>query len=191
MTLHIHVSTAETGSRLLDRLRTERGKGRVRAAMKSLIHPPAGDRKRLGEVQPQIPGRLREALRKQAEAIGPRKSNALVLRELKAWSQYSARRRRNRGIRKSARKSLKPPTNINDFRERGRALIAEGNLVRFTVNLGTDIKRRAIVELTRSFEMNMSEFFSALIERLRAGQLHDGVGAAHIPDQSEIDRLSP
>lgn len=191
VTLRVKVSTAEIGSRLLDRLRTERGKGRVRAAMNSLIQPPAKYRPRLGEVQPQIPGRLREALRYKAEAIGARKSNALVLRELEAWTRFAARHLKNRVSGKGGRKLLKPPTNISDFRERGRALIAEGNLVRFTVNLGRGTERRALKKLARFFKMNMSEFFSALIERLcNAGQLHDSVGAAQIPDQSEIDGLS-
>jgi hypothetical protein len=165
MTLLVHVSTAELCSRLLDCLRTHRGSARIRAAMKSLVQPPSTYRARLGEVQPQIPGRLREALRKNAEAIGRRKSNSLILPELESWIRFDARRRKNRGAGRAGRGALQPPANIITFRERGRALILEGNLVRFTVNAGSGTKRLALVKLTRFLDMNLSQFFAALIER--------------------------
>jgi hypothetical protein len=176
MTLRVQVSTAELCSRLLDCLRTPRGSARIRAAMKLLIQPRPAYRARLGEVQPQVPGRLREALREKAEEIGRRKSNALVLRELEPWIRFAVRRRKNRGPSRAGRRSLHPPVDIRIFRERGRALVLEGNLKRFTVNSGSDIKKYALVKLIHSLDMNLSQFFSALIERLcNDGQLHDSV----------------
>lgn len=166
MTLRIHVSTAELCRRLRDRLRIPRGSARVRAAMTALIQPPAGDRKRLGELQPQIPERLREALRVKAQAIGPRRSNALVVRGLDPWIRFAAMRRKTRSTKESGGKVLRPPANIGEFRKRGRELMDERSLVRFTVNAGTGIKKRAIEKLAASLGMNLSEFFSALIERL-------------------------
>jgi hypothetical protein len=187
MTLRVDVSTAELCNQLRARLRTPRGSAGVRAALKSLIGPPATYRARLGEIQPQVPERLREALRQKAEAIGRRKSNALVLREVELWRRFAVRRRKIRGARRAGRGSLHPPVDIRIFRERGRALVLEGNLVRFTVNAGSGTKKASLVKLIKSLDMNLSEFFSALIECLcNEGQLHDSVDATHITESQAI-----
>jgi hypothetical protein len=187
MTLRLHVSTAELCNRLRAHLRTQRGSAGVRAAIKLLIGPPATYRERHGEIQPQVPGRLREALREKAEAIGRRKSNALVLRELELWTRFAVRRRKIRGTSRAGRRSLHPPVDISIFRERGRALVLEGNLVRFTVNAGSGTRKASLVKLIKSLDMNLSEFFSALIERLcNEGQLHDSVDVTHMTKSRAI-----
>jgi hypothetical protein len=98
---------------------------------------------------------------------------------------YAARRRKFRPSKKSGKKALRPPVRIRDFQERARALVmeADGDLVRFTVNAGTARKRDSIVKLVRSLEMNLSQFFSALIERLcTEAQPNDSVGAAPVDE---------
>ena len=161
----IHLVTADFASALLGHLRNDRFKRRLSTLLRTQLQPPSSNRKRPGEIQPEIPERLRSALRAKADALGPRMANSLVRRELEAWINFATGMR----IQKlnQRRKYLFPPKR-REFRERGRALVLEGGPARFTLNAGTDNNRRAIYRLIAALDMNASEFFSALIERICA-----------------------
>ena len=155
---------------------------------RSLLSPDAVAKWRgAAERDPRLGKEYVQDILLDAEAIGRRKSNALVLREVELWRRFAVRRRKIRGARRAGRGSLHPPVNIRIFRERGRALVLEGNLVRFTVNAGSGTKKASLVKLIKSLDMNLSEFFSALIECLcNEGQLHDSVDATHITESQAI-----
>ena len=166
--VQIHLRTANLRNSLFKQLRSDRGKGHLRSALKRLIQPPVTKRERAGELQPEIPRTLREALRTEGAAVGPRGSNARVQRELEAWINFGTGRRRTRVDRKTGKPVLLRPRKGISFKERGRALMREQDVVRFTFNAGNARNKRTIEKLLAGLDMNLSEFFSALIERMCA-----------------------
>jgi hypothetical protein len=163
--VEIHASTAELAEKLLKHIENERFRRRLSTLLRKQLRPPSSGRERPGEIQPEIPATLRDALRALTASSGPRMANEKVRRELEEWVDFGTGKRKSNDRRK-----LLLPSRRRDFREHGRALVQKKeNLVRFTFNAGTAEARSAVLRLAKALQMNASEFFSALIERIVRG----------------------
>lgn len=139
----------------------KRAMGALRGKMASIARgDPDRSRDRSGELQPQLPADLREKLAKAAEKAGTT-SSELIRNWLGAYVDFET------GERKKDRttKQRKLPTGIKKFRERGHKLRSARDPVRLTFDTCSEENKAAVLGLVRGTRMNLSEFFTALIDR--------------------------
>ena len=171
--MRVRCRTAQECDLLVEKVNQRRHKAHLISELQKMLVPPRRERDRKGELEPQIPRRLHDALKAKAAALGPRKQTALVKAALGKWIDFGRKERLPRlvTVRRNGKtiKKRRGFKRLNTkFKERGRMLAREPDLVRFTFNAGSEEAREAIEDLLRDAALTQTEFFSALIESICA-----------------------
>ena len=95
------------------------------------------------------------------------RTNKLVREELARWIDFATGMRKRRKLKGNTRRHVtRRPKQSAEFRQRGQALVQEPGQVKFAFNAGSKQNKGAVARLMKGLDMNMSEFFSALVERI-------------------------
>lgn len=172
--IYVRCRTADQCEQLIDKVNTKHRKTRLIKELSELLGQPKRERDRSGELEPQVPQRLRDQLKAKAGALGARKQTALIKAALRQWVDLRKGERRPRFVKvekkgETVRERRGERRLSSRFIARGRALASEPDLVRFTFNAGSEEAKDAILGLLEEAALTQTEFFSALIERICEG----------------------
>jgi hypothetical protein len=138
----------------------KRAMGAVRRRIESIARgAPDRSRQRSGELQPQLPTQLRERL--SALATEERTTSSRIIRKwLNPYIDFETGDRR----KNKTTEEFRLPRPLSAFQKRGEQLHATSDLTRLTFDAGNRANKKAINGLTARTHMNISEFFTALID---------------------------
>lgn len=146
---------------------SDAGKAQIRKAALEYLDKVQPVRGRAAELQVQVPSDLRKRWSCVVGKLGPRQGNNILRKEIAKYVNLrNGKRRPKKTVTEERKNKYKGIARAKEFKERGRQLVRDAKLVKYTFNAGSIKGKQGLIDWVKSMELNASQFFSALMERI-------------------------